>query len=473
MTGKSDRYKRLFSNTLILGLGTLGSKLLTFLLTRLYTGYLSPGEYGVLDLIIQSVNLLIPLVSLGMNTAVLRFAMDGETDRTTVLSTGLVVDLCGFGGLLLLFPLISRIPDIGDYSLWMYLYIFCSLIHYLFAYFVKTLQKVRLFAIASLIGTAATLLLDILFIAVLQIGVVGYILAIVLADLLQILILFFAAKLYTYIRLDSIRKKVTAAMLKYSIPLIPTTALWWVTDASDRFMVTNMISESANGLYAAAYKVPNLLILISGVFMDAWHMSILTEKSALERQTFFSKIFSMYQSIIFVCSSGLILCSKLVTSILVAPEYYDSWQYMPTLVVAMAISNMVSFIGTIYTVEKRTQSALWTTVMGTIVNLVGNFVLIKQFGVHGAALSTAISYAFVLALRSIHTRRWIAVKWDLPRFTLSAALIIIQCVVMVFEVPYWQAIETAMLLVVLLLHWKPLLAAVGQIIGKRGRKDAV
>ena len=181
----------------------------------------------------------------------------------------------------------------------------------------------------------------------------------------------------------------------------------------------------------------------------------------------------MYQSIIFVCSSGLILCSKLVTSILVAPEYYDSWQYMPTLVVAMAISNMVSFIGTIYTVEKRTQSALWTTVMGTVVNLVGNFILIKHFGVHGAALSTAISYAFVLALRSIHTRRWIAVKWDLPRFTLSAALIIAQCIVMVLEVPYWQVIETAMLLVVLLLHWKPLLAAVGQIIGKRGRKDAV
>ncbi len=470
---KSDRYKRLFSNTLILGLGTVGSKLLTFLFTRLYTSFLTQGEYGVLDLVIQTVNLLIPIVSLGMNTAVLRFGMDGETDRTTVLSTGLAMDLFGFGGLVLLYPLITIIPDIGEYAPWMYLYIFCSLIHYLFAYFVKTLQKVRLFAIASVIGTAITLLLDVLFIAILRIGVVGYILAIVLSDLICILILFFAAKLYRYIRFSSIKKKVTAAMLRYSIPLIPSTVLWWVTDASDRFMVTNMISESANGLYAAAYKVPNLLILISGVFMDAWHMSILTEKSALERQSFFSRVFAMYQSVIFVCSSALILCAKVITKILVAPEFFDSWQYMPTLVIAMAVSNMVSFIGTIYTVEKLSKSALWTTIIGTVINVIGNFILIDAFGVQGAALSTAISYAVVLAVRSIHTRKWIPVKWDIPRFAASAVLVVIQCAVMVMEIPYWVYIEGAILLLMLSLHGKTLWLSVQQILLKRSRKEAV
>ncbi len=470
---RNDRYKRLFSNTLILALGTVGSKVLTILLTRLYTGFLSPGEYGVLDLIIQSVNLLIPIVSLGMNTAVLRFAMDGETDRTTVLSTGLVVDLIGFGGFLLLAPLVSLIPDIGDYTLWMYLYILCSLIHYLFNYFVKTLQRVRLFAITSIIGTAITLLLDILFIAILQIGVIGYILAVVLSDFICIFILFFAAKLYRYINFSAIHKTVTASMLRYSIPLIPSTILWWITDASDRFMVANMISESANGLYAAAYKVPNLLILISGVFMDAWQMSILTEKSPLERQQFFSKILSMYQSVIFLCGSGLIIGAKLITSLLVAPEYYSSWQYMPTLVIAMAVSNLVSFIGTIYTVEKRSQSALWTTLIGTIINLIGNFLLIKAFDVQGAALSTAISYAVVLVIRSIHTRRFIPIRWDLPRFAAGFGILMIQAVVMIAEVPGWIFIEGTLLLIMLLINGKEMFSAVMQIIANKRRKDAV
>ena len=100
---KTGRYKKLFSNTLILGIGTFCSKALTILLMPLYTSYLTQGEYGIVDLLVQAANLLIPLVSLGINNAVLRFGMDGETDRRAVLSTGLAVDLIGFAVFLLFF----------------------------------------------------------------------------------------------------------------------------------------------------------------------------------------------------------------------------------------------------------------------------------------------------------------------------------------------------------------------------------
>lgn len=466
-----NRYKRLFSNTLILGLGTFCSKAITIILMPLYTHYMSNSEYGIVELLVPAANLLIPLVSLGMNNAVLRFAMDGETDRKTVLSTGLAIDLIGFAVFLLLFPLIKAIPMFSEYAIWLYVFVFTSMLHYLFAYFVKTLQKVRLFAVCNVIGTALTLLLGILFLAVLKIGIVGYMLAIVLSDAICVVLFFIFAKLHRYISFKSIKKAVTAAMLRYSIPLIPSTALWWVTDMSDRYMVAWIIDEAANGLYSISYKIPNLLILISGVFMDAWQMSILTEKSKLERQTFFSRIFSVYQSLIFVSSSVLILCAKMITRILVADSFYDSWQFIPTLVIAMAISNMVSFIGTIYTVEKRTKSALWTTAMGTVANIIGNYFLINAFGVQGAALSTALSYALVLLLRGIHTRRFIPVRWDMPRFVTGSVILIAQCVIMVMEIPYWIAIEGGLLAVLLVLHYKPLLATVRQILDKRLGKD--
>ena len=186
---KTDRYKKLFSNTLILGIGTFSSKVLTFLLMPLYTSFLTNGEYGIVDLLVQAANLLIPVVSLGMNTAVLRFGMDGETDRRTVLSTGLAVDLIGFGVFLLFAPLISMIPTLSAYTGWIYVFVLSSMLHYLFAYFVKTLQKVRLFAVCSVIGTAITLLLDVLFLAVWKIGVIGYLLAIILSDVICTLLL--------------------------------------------------------------------------------------------------------------------------------------------------------------------------------------------------------------------------------------------------------------------------------------------
>lgn len=462
-----NRYKKLFSNTLILGIGTFASKLLTVLLMPLYTSYLTNGEYGIVDLLVQTANLLIPLVSLGMNTAVLRFGMDGETDRRSVLTTGLIVDLMGFGIFLLFYPLMARIPKFEGYTVWIYVFVLTSMIHYLFAYQVKTLQKVRLFAICSIIGTAITLVLDIVFLAVLKIGVVGYILAIVLSDATCIVLLFFKAKLYRYIDLNYYKKRITKAMLKYSVPLIPTTALWWVTDVSDRFMVTWMIGEEANGLYAVSYKIPNLLILISGIFMDAWQMSILTEKSPLEREKFFSRIFTMYHSLLFVCGSGLILFSKVITKILVADSFYPSWQYMPTLVIATALSCLVSYLGTIYTVEKQSRSTLWTTMTGTVGNLIGNYFLIHAYGVQGAALSTALSYALVFVLRSFHTRQWVRLKWDMSRFFSSAVLITVQSILMVREVKGWIVWQILLFLLLVLINFRPLVRSVYRIVGRR------
>ncbi len=464
---KTDRYKKLFSNTLILGIGTFGSKVLTILLMPLYTSYLTNGEYGIVDLLVQAANLLIPLVSLGMNTAVLRFGMDGETDRRTVLSTGLAVDLIGFGIFLLFAPLIALIPQFREYTMWIYIFVFSSMIHYLFAYFVKTLQKVRLFAVCSVIGTAITLILDILFLAVWKFGVVGYMLAIILADVTCSILLFFFAKLHCYIRPKKIKREVTRAMLKYSVPLIPTTALWWVTDVSDRYMVTWMIDEAANGLYAVSYKIPNLLILISGIFMDAWQMSVLTEKSRLERQIFFSRIFSMYQSLIFVCGSLLIVFAKVITRILVADSFYPSWQYMPTLVLATALSCLVSFLGTIYVVEKQSSLTLRDTLLGTVFNVIGNFFLIQWMGVQGAAISTALSYGLVFVIRSIRTRRFIPIDWELPRFGACMGILIAQCIIMILEIPhFWIPIETALSAILIAINFRPLLASAKHILSR-------
>jgi len=466
--GKTNRYKQLFSFTLILGIGTVISKLMTYVvLTPLYTKYLTTAEFGIVDLVVQTANLLMPLVSLGINQAVLRFGMDGETDRGAVLTTGLVVNLLGFGAFLLFYPLVRMIPDFGEYALLIYLFVFCSITHYLFAYCVNSMQKAKLFTICVIIGTAITVVLDILFLAKWNMGITGYILAIALSDATCSVILIFTGKLYKLIRFKKLKRTIAKAMLKYSIPLIPNSALWWVTDYSDRYMVTRFIGESANGLYSLAYRLPNMLIMVCGIFMDAWQMSVLSEKSRLERQHFFSNVFQMYQSIIFVGASALIAGAKLVTEIMADPAFYDSWQYIPTLVMATAMSCFVTFLGTIYVVEKKSNSSLVTTVIGTVLNLALNFMLIPRMGAHGAAIATAASYGFVFLLRAFHTRKFIPIDWDLPRLFLNLSLVTAQCFMMVFAVPYWKYIVSAMFVVVLVINFRYLLGSVKQILLSR------
>ena len=465
---QTNRYKQLFSFTLILGIGTVISKLMTYVvLTPLYTHYLTTDEFGIVELVVQTANMLMPLVSLGINQAVLRFGMDGETDRGSVLTTGLAVNLIGFIVFLLFYPLIRLIPAFGEYALLVYIFVFCAITHYLFAYCIKSMHRSKLFTICVIIGTAITVVLDILFLAVLDMGIVGYILAIALSDLTCSVILIIRGKLYKLIRFDKLKKSVTTSMLRYSIPLIPNSALWWITDYSDRYMVTLFVSESANGLYSLAYRLPNMLIMVCGIFMDAWQMSVLSEKSRLERQKFFTNVFAMYQSIIFVGASALIAGAKLVTRIIAADSFFDSWQYIPTLVIATAMSCFVTFLGTIYVVEKKSKSSLVTTIIGTIANISANFLLIPRMGAHGAALATALSYGLVVLLRAFHTRKFIPIGWNLPRFSLNMTIVIAQCFMMVFEVPYWQFICPAMFLLVLLVNFRLLLGSLKQVLQNR------
>ena len=58
-----NKYKKLVSNTLIFAIGSFGSKILLLLLTRLYTGNINPGDNSTKELLEQTANFLIPVIT--------------------------------------------------------------------------------------------------------------------------------------------------------------------------------------------------------------------------------------------------------------------------------------------------------------------------------------------------------------------------------------------------------------------------
>lgn len=59
-----SREKQLVKNTFILSLGTLGSKVFSFLLLPLYTTVLTTEDYGSVDVLQSVIQLVIPLITL-------------------------------------------------------------------------------------------------------------------------------------------------------------------------------------------------------------------------------------------------------------------------------------------------------------------------------------------------------------------------------------------------------------------------
>ena len=176
------------------------------------------------------------------------------------------------------------------------------------------------------------------------------------------------------------------------------------------------------------------------------------ENDPRTRGAFFSNVFNALQSLVFATASILIVSSKLVTSILVSDSFYDSWQFMPMLILATTFCTMVNFLGSVYMVEKKSTMTFITTVIGAAANLLLCFVLVPLIGgmfgvnagVNAAGFASFFSYFLVFVIRAIHTHSLIPIRWNLPKFTLNLVLILVQAVLMIAEVSFWIPIELAL-----------------------------
>ena len=463
------KYKNLFSNTIVFSIGTFSSKILVFLLVPFYVHFLSDAEYGVVDLITQTANLLIPLVSLGIASAVLRFGLDQSSDKKAVFSTGVAAILIGFLLFLLTVPILLQVQIIGEYTLLLLFYVFIGCFRLLCTNFVRSLQYVKLYSFDGILCTVLVITFNILFLMRFGWGIQGYVLATICSDSCSVLFLTLAARLYRYLDFRRIRASVYRPMLRYCLPLIPANIFWWITHVSDRYMVTYMVSEGANGLYAIAYKIPTMITIVSTIFMEAWQLSAVVEKNDPELPGFFSNVLSYYQSFVFLCGSGCILFCKVLITLLTLgqPDYYVSWRYVPALIIATCFSCFVTFLGSVYVVEKKSMVSFLTTLLGAAINVLLNLLLIPYFGANGAAVATASAYISIYLVRAYTTRRMIPMQFGFGKTFLNTLLLAVQMAVTLAEIPLWYLVSGVIFLLVMVINLRALVRALVQLLRRR------
>ena len=467
-----NKYQTLAGNTVKLGLGTFGSKLLVFLMVRFYTEYLSPTDYGTADLITQTANLLLPLVSLGITDAVFRFVMDEAEDAAGVFTAGAFIILTGS-------ILAAGLAFFGDFfledSAWLIaVFIIASNFHTLASQFVRARGDMMLFAVQGLINTALVIGLNILLLAVFRLGVTGYVLSTALADILTTVYLTVCAKLWRFLKKPE--KGTLSRMLRYCVPLIPTATFWWVTSVSDRYMITAWLGSAAKGIYAVSAKLPTILTVLSSVFMEAWLFSAVTERQGGEAAhlQFYASVWRTFVAGMVLSASGVIAFSRLAVRLLAEEEFFAAWQFVPVLCLAMVFASFSTFLSSVYVVvSKKSTLSFWTALLGAGSNVLMNFLLIPRIGVMGAALATLLSYVLVFLVRAVSIRRLLPFSLVVPTVLLDAALLILQAVFLTLQLPGWAPIQALCLALLLILNGKPLLLAAGKLFGARRKGESI
>lgn len=477
-----DKYKKLASNTIIFAIGTFSSKLLTLVLTFFYTRVMATGDFGGATLIQNAVNILVPIVTLAVNSAALRFALDKNSNKKQVFTTGVATTLIGFLVFCLFAPVVVKINindfNMGQYAILLYLMLLGSSLRQLCQQFVRGSGHVKLYAIDGVMATATSAGFTFLYLGAFHWGIYGYILAIFTSDMISVAFMFICAKLWKCLDFRHGLKKETAVpMLKYCIPLIPTIVLWWIINVSDQYMVTYFNGVSLSGIYTSAYKIPNFVIIFSSIFIDAWQLSAVDEYDNKGKSEFFTKVFRVYSGALISVGALLIAGSRIITDLYLGKDYYDSWHYVPILVIATTFSCLVNFYASVYMAEKKSMLSMITAASGAVVNIVLNLILIPKFAAYGAAIATAVSFVTVFVLRVINTKKFVNIKIDVKSFLPSVLLMLSGSVVMLSEVGgQWVSfgVTLAISALVVIINFKSvkdiITLLLGKFIKKRGNE---
>ena len=421
---------KLKKNIIIFSLANLGNKLISFILVPIYTYYLSREAFGMIDLTTTTIMMLLPVVTASSHEAVLRFVLDKHSQYKNIIYNSFTISLLGFLISLTLIPLFTRIGIQTQYIFFLYVILFLQIINQILSQYCRAIGKIKEFAYNGIIITLLIGLFNIGFIVNFKMDIRGYFLSLLYSYVISNCYLYFVTYKTINIKEQKLDLNEIKDILKYSVPLIPNSIMWWLTNGASRFIINWILGISANGLFAVSSKIPTVISVFNQIFSQAWQLSAFEAYNENSTSKYYSIVFSYYYKFLMTVISALILILKPSFKLLFSSLYFGAWEPVPFLLLGTLFSSLSAFIGVNYTASKNTNGIFKTSVIGGFLSVVFNFIFIPHFGLLGAGISSMISFFSMFVLRLIDTKHLVKISFDIKEFCFQIILLFIQSMVL-------------------------------------------
>jgi O-antigen/teichoic acid export membrane protein len=441
-----NQSKNLFKNTLIYAIGNFGSRILAFILLPLYSYYLNAKDFGVYDLVIATITLLVPFITLQISDAVYRWlleAKENDPKRSITISSGFFLLVL----LSIVFCLVYYIVSIFikyEYGNYFALVVLFSCYLPFFQQTVRGLGNNKLYAMSGIINTLFTLILNICFLVFLKFGLISLFIASIISNIITIIFIGISIKVYHLISWRHVQKCEIKNMLSYSWPLIPNTISWWLINVADKYIILYILGIEANGIYAVSARFPAIISLLNSIFIMAWQDHGITTNNSPEAKAFFSRIFDRFITFELTFVIFLISLSPYLVRYFINFKFYDSYKYMPLLYIGVAYSSFAAYMGVGYQKAKQTKNILKTSIIGGLINISISLFLLSYIGLYAPALGTFVSFLVIYLIRKFQTNKFFYIEVN------NKKLAILTCIALIYPVQYFLLNKVYSLIFVLI-----------------------
>lgn len=402
--------KRLFRHSGVYLVGNLFNRLGAFLLLPLYTGYLSVDEYGRLELLYSLSAVISIICAAGLAHSTLRFYFDRSDprERGRTITTGLmtVLTMAGIGAATVYVfraPLAQLLLDDVAYTAAISLTLAVLVLELTtevgFAY-LRAREKSMFYVVVSIARLLVQVALSFYLVAIRGEGMLG----VLQANLVSVFVVWTIVVGYTVRQCGiGVDLSLLPAMLRYSLPLALSSIIGSFIASIDRFLLKDMVSLEAVGLYGLAMKFAVLLVfLVVEPFTRGYgpfRFSIMEQPDAPEIQAQVAH----YMFVLAVLAGvGIAMVTPETLVMMSAPGYLAAYQLVPLLAVGMVLGGLGYCYETGILYRKHTHLLLYVNVAVLAIKTLANVLLIPLWGTMGAALAfIAGQLAYVgLILRS-------------------------------------------------------------------------
>jgi O-antigen/teichoic acid export membrane protein len=414
---------RLSRHSIIYGLSVVISQIVSFFLIPVYTRYLTPADYGRLEIFQTTLSILGVILMMGLTSALFMsyFNYDDEEKRKTLIGTTFF--FLTSTSFLFLLILTAAAGDLSAVFFGSIDYTFYFRIIFLTVFFnvgiataftvVRAREESRKYAIFAVIQFLATAGLNILFVVALHRGVLGILEGGLIA----------ASLLYFMLLRDVIKNaKLSFSMaelrdmLSFGLPLVPAGLGIWIMTMADRYFLQFLSTSQQLGLYSLGYKFGMVVQgLIVGPFTLAWGpflWSVAKEKNAKE---IYSSVLTYFTLVAVAAALVLSVLSKQVLEIMAAPAFYGAYQVIPLIAVSYVLYGCSQVIPVGITLERKTKAIAAIVGVGAVVNLGLNYLLIPSYGMMGAAVATLVAYLLLPVGSYFVSNRYYPIKYEWGR----------------------------------------------------------
>ena len=417
--------KRLVSSLGAYQIADVVSKVIAVFLLPVYTHYLRPSAYGIVETLATFVILVSILVRLGIIEAFLRFYFtDDDRARRDALARRAVRFLLVTSSVAAVVLLAAAAPmsrlilghrdattfRIAVLGLW-------SFTNLELAYgLLRVDERLRAYATATLINVGVTIAASLVLVVGLHDGARGLLLGNYATSTAVLLGLWLTMRDRLWTPNDRATGQPLRSLLRFGLPTVLAEASVYGLSVVDRQYLVHARGLGVAGLYSFAIKLAGTVAFIVRAFQYAWPPLAYSVESDEEAGRLYALVTTYYLLISGWVVAGLTLESRWIVRLLASdPKYDGSFVAVPWLSLGWALYGLWVVLLVVAGRANVTRRNMPAALTGLAVNVVLLFALVPSEGIAGAGIALCGAYLAMLAVMQLLVRRAFHVPFEWGR----------------------------------------------------------